>query len=84
MIYFIISFRFWSATALKCIVCPANWVIFREHCYKVFTSITTWSTAMSRCQNLSATLMVVRDQAEYNLLQSFYTSLNNPSLSIWV
>ena len=82
--------RFWSVSSNTCVSCPANWVIYRSgnsaSCYlKPSTSLTsTFDDAQKYCQNLGGNLLVVNDDGEYNLLKTFFNSINLRGLKIWV
>lgn len=57
-----------------CKQCPSGWIINLGHCYYVYRGATDWYTARSWCQGQGADLMIIRSQAEYNLVQTFYNT----------
>ena len=69
--------------SLTCVQCPAGWQIYYNHCYYVGTTAMTWDNALAECQKYGATLMVVRNQQEYNLLYNYYLQYANGGW-LWV
>ena len=64
----------WLTSTLVCIQCPASWNVYLGHCYYVNLNSYNWDTARSWCQSNGADLMIIRNQAEYLLVQSFYNT----------
>ncbi len=54
-----------------CSTCPANWVVYDNHCYRKVSAYTTWTNADIACKSTAnASLIIVYDQNEFHMLSS--------------
>lgn len=61
----------WSSTAQYCIYCPSNWTIAGDHCYITMRIPSNFYTALSSCQNMSATLAPIKTMDDFYYIQSY-------------
>lgn len=55
-------------------MCPSGWIVNFGHCYYINYNSYNWHAARAYCQAQGADLMIIRSQAEYNLVQIFYNA----------
>ena len=65
---------YWSTNYMTCNMCPSGWIIQVGHCYYINYNSMNWQSARSYCQSQGGDLMIIRSQAEYAVVQSFYNT----------
>ena len=59
---------------MTCNMCPSGWIIQVGHCYYINYNSMNWFNARAYCKAQGGDLMIIRSQAEYLVVQSFYNN----------
>ncbi|XP_045146326.1 CD209 antigen-like protein C isoform X2 [Echinops telfairi] len=62
-----------ASLAGLCRPCAWNWEVFRNNCYFLSQTPTTWDTAASNCQGLGAQLVIIDSADEQDFLKFWST-----------
>jgi hypothetical protein len=56
-------------------LCPNSFTVYSGRCYSTITgTLLTWADAQTYCVNNGGYLMIINNQAEYDLLLTFYAA----------
>jgi len=56
-------------------LCPSSFTVYSGRCYATITgSLLTWDQAQNDCVAKGGYLMIINNQAEYDLLLTFYAA----------
>ena len=59
-----ISFHNDFCLLIVCLECLPEWLLFRNSCYKVYTSPNTWDVAVQKCLDLNSKLVDITNSEE--------------------
>ncbi|XP_069058030.1 killer cell lectin-like receptor subfamily F member 1 isoform X2 [Pleurodeles waltl] len=57
-----------------CVMCPYNWMVFREGCYFISEELKSWTSSEEYCVSRQSHLLLIDDEEEMNFIEAKGTS----------